>query len=146
MLTRSDVDDGALDDAHRVVCPALVRGGVDGRGVLARVERQQVQRPVVRRDGEDVAVGGRRRDHAVREAETMPRDDNLSVLLEMLKNLFEMFCLKFCFVQHNGDFGTYRLWMAARAAFNLRPGRVGESELIGRLFRKVEVAAGSGGV
>ena len=88
MLTRSDVDDGALDDAHRVVSPALVRGGVDGRGVLARVERQQVQRPVVRRDGEDVAVGGRRRDHAVREAEAMPRDDNLSVLLEMLKILF----------------------------------------------------------
>ena len=76
-LTRSDVDGGALDDAHGVVGPALVRGGVDGRGVLARVEGQEVQRPVVRRDGEDVAVGGRRRDHAVGETEAVPRDGDL---------------------------------------------------------------------
>ena len=79
-LTRSDVDDGALDDAHRVASPALVRGGVDGRGVLARVERQEVQRPVVRRDGEDVAVDGRRRYHAVREAEAVPREGHLKCL------------------------------------------------------------------
>ena len=44
------------------------------------------------------------------------------------------------------DFGTYRLWMAARAALYLRPGGVGKSELIGWLFRKVEVAAGRSNV
>ena len=77
LLTGSDVDGGALDDAHGVAGPAAVRRCVDGRGVVARVEGQQVERSVVRGDGEDVAVGGRRRDHAVGEAQTMPRDDDL---------------------------------------------------------------------
>ena len=76
-LTGSDVDGGALDDAHGVAGPAAVRGCVDGRGVVARVEGQQAQRPVVRGDGEDVAVGGRRGDHAVGEAEAVPRDQDL---------------------------------------------------------------------
>ena len=74
LLTRSDVDDGALDDAHRVARPALVRRGVHGRGVGARRERQEPQRPVVRGDREDVARG---RHHAGRVAEAVPRDRHL---------------------------------------------------------------------
>ena len=54
--------------------------------------------------------------------------------------------LKILRFRHIVDFGTYRLWMAARAALYLRPGGVGKSELIGWLFRKVEVAAGRSNV
>ena len=53
---------------------------MDGGGVLVRAKGQESQGLVVVRQGQDVPVRRRgRRDHAVREAQAVPRDHHLQL-------------------------------------------------------------------